>query len=253
MTCRHVASDHPRVLRDRHDETCPERTWHPPLEWSACDGCEPCPRRHCGTCGHRHVDDLTCPECIGEARDNLDEIVRRVCDLIPEAIHRGVASEAAQLAAGAADPIAWRQRRRYGYRDHADDRLGDRDPYWVLGTWDVLVTEHYGHTRTQRVTVDSAAAYLGRNLTDLAQDPDFAFPEMAGEIRACLAHLERVLHDSGQGDRANVGCFDCGGTLERRLTDRDGFEDHWTCQRCRRRYTSPEYHFALRARLEEMA
>ena len=76
------------------------------------------------------------------------------------------------------------------------------------------------------------------------------FEDFARDVRRCRSHLENVLHDENQGDRANVGCFDCGGDLERRLTA-GGFEDHWTCRRCRRRYTYAEYNFALRAALEQ--
>lgn len=239
MSCRFVASDQPRMLRGRHEDDCP----------GDCDGCQPCSEAHCGTCEHRHVEELTCPECVGEARDNLTEIVARVAHLPTEAEHRGVDSEAAMLAGPAADAEQWRQRRRYGLTDHPDDRLGDLDPYRVLGVWDLLLTEHLGTRRTVKVSVEGSAAFIGRNLSDLAQDGDFPFDALAKELRKCCTHLEAVLHDQSQGDRANVGCFECGGDLERRLSD-DGFEDRWTCRKCRRRYTDPEYHFALRASLE---
>jgi hypothetical protein len=87
-------------------------------------------------------------------------------------------------------------------------------------------------------------------LTDLARDPEQDINEFARDIRTCRAHLESVLHDQPKGDPANIGCFECGSGLERRLTD-TGFEDHWTCKGCRRRYTYAEYNFALRAALEE--
>jgi hypothetical protein len=40
---------------------------------------------------------------------------------------------------------------------------------------------------------------------------------------------------------AQAGCGQC---------DQGGFEDHWTCGGCKRRYTYAEYNFALRANLE---
>lgn len=217
---------------------------------------DPCPERHCGTCGHRHVEQLTCPDCVGQAREHLRGIVTRVAEIPDEAVTKGIDSEAAMLDSAPADPAAWRQRRRYGYRDGTEVRtkdggfVGEDHPLWVLGTWDLLVTEHYGHKRTKRITLERARDYLAANLTDLAQDPDFPFSDLAGDLRRCHGHLEDVLHDQARGDIANVGCFECSGDLERKLTDQ-GFDDHWTCQRCRRRYTYAEYNFALRASLEE--
>jgi hypothetical protein len=235
---------------------------------------DPCRLAHCQSCGHRHVEQKTCPTCIGEARTDLIDIVRLASHLPPEAEepNRGVKSEAAMLTGAVADVGAWRQRRTYGYRDvtghdkHGNlvfpDRLGENSPLWVLGTWDLLVTEHYGHKRTKRITLERARDYLAANLSDLAQDPDFPFDDMATDVRKCRSHLENVLHDSRFGDRANVGCFECGGDLERRLIDRKpatkktpavlgGFEDVWTCSKCGQRYTYAEYNFALRASLED--
>jgi len=233
---------------------------------------DPCPQRHCGTCGHRHVEALTCAACVGEARTDLADIVRLAGDLPDEAEERGINSEAAMLDGATADVAAWRQRRTYGYRDVTDhdkhgnlvfpDRLGENSPLWVLGTWDLLVTEHYGHKRTKRITLERARDYLAANLSELAQDADFPFADMAEGLHRCRGHLEDVLHDSRFGDVANVGCFECGGDLERRLIDRKaatkktpavlgGFEDVWTCRKCSQRYTYAEYNFALRASLED--
>ena len=238
MSCRWNGSDQPRVLSDG----------------------EACPERHCGTCGRRHVKELNCPTCVGETRTDLIDIVKRAAQLPSEATEKGINSEAAMLDGATADVAAWRQRRTYGYRDVTDhdkfgnlvfpDRLGENSPLWVLGTWDLLVTEHYGHKRTKRITLERARDYLAANLTDLAQDPDFPFDALVTELRKCRGHLEDVLHDSRLGDIAGVGCFDCGGDLERRLT-KAGFDDHWTCKRCHRRYTYAEYNFALRASLED--
>lgn len=74
--------------------------------------------------------------------------------------------------------------------DQADD---ERHPLWVLGSWDMLVAEHFGHTRTMRVTVAGAVAYLSANLTDLARHEDFAFDELAREVETTLGYVEEVL------------------------------------------------------------
>jgi len=204
---------------------------------------DPCPEAHCLVCGHRHVDELTCPACIGSTRDDLAEVARLDMQLLTEAIHRGVESEAAMLEGAVADANAWRQRRRYGYRDHADDRLGENAPLWVLGTWDLLVTEHYGHTRTRRVTVPSAAKYLASNLTELAQDGDFAFEDLARGVRQCRAHLEAVLHDGEQRD-TGAPCMTCGVPLER-VWGSSELGDGWRCPRCREKSTEDQYRFAV--------
>lgn len=289
-SCRRAGKDQPRVLRDRHkpqrldhdtDDVdrayCPGYAETDPRDDTleiivGCNGCLPCPRAHCIVCGFRHVDNRTCPECVGEARDLLDDIVEHAGDhehadgrtsnmLLAQAIHTGLRSEAMNLAGPAANPDAYRQRRRHGYRNHPDDVLGEDHPLWTVAKWALLVADHYAHTRTTIVTVTSAADYLKRNLTDLAQDHDFAFDDLAGDLTRCATHLKVVLGDSDQGDRAGVGCFDCGAALARKLRDRKrggpdddrgGFEDTWTCTRqaCGRRYTYSEYNFALRAHLE---
>jgi hypothetical protein len=272
--CKWAGNDQPRVLPGRHGEECaagvtetdpvsenrqdvdPGSTEALEGAQIECAGCQPCTKRHCGTCGYRHVAVLTCPECVGEARENIDAIVTMSAALPDEAAERGATSEAAMLEGPTAEPAAWRQRRRYGYRDGAEVRtkaggiVGEEHPLWTLGTWDLLVTEHYGHHRTARITLATAASYLKANLSDLAQDEDFAFDDLVRDLRRCRTHLEAVLHDQAQGDRAGVGCFECGKDLERRLVA-DGFEDVWTCKGCCRRYTYEQYNFALRASLED--
>jgi hypothetical protein len=114
----------------------------------------------------------------------------------------------------------------------------------VLGSWDMLVTEHYGQLeRITRVTITDAAGYLARNLSDLAQDADFAFEELARELRACRSHLEAVLHDGEQVD-TGAPCMTCGVPLRRewgKLVKADG----WRCPRCRAFSTEDQYRFAV--------
>lgn len=128
--------------------------------------------------------------------------------------------------------------------DQADD---ERHPLWVLGSWDMLVAEHFGHTRTMRVTVDSAAAYLGANLTDLARHEDFAFDELAREIDDCATHVEDVLSVGTYVQRGAPcpACRDAGRKakpLERQyhegVTDD---RDEWTCPICDATFTLDEY------------
>lgn len=173
----------------------------------------------------------------------------------PEAIHRGAHSEAAMLAGPAldtADDIA-----AYGYRQRsivAGRATGvlestGQHPLNVLGTWEQMLREDYDQPSDEQMTVSSCVAYLDGQLNRIAQDEHQDFAQFVREISACRSHLEAVLRDHAMGDRAGVGCFDCGGQLERKLTT-SGFEDRWTCRDCERRYTYAEYNFALRAALE---
>lgn len=123
------------------------------------------------------------------------------------------------------DVLAW--------LDTADD---ERHPLWVLGSWDMLIAEHYGDRRTLRVTVPSASAYLEANLTDLARDTDFAFDELAREIADCLLHVEQVLCVAWHIQRGAPcpACRDAGRkakSLERQYAEDEptDAEDRWVC------------------------
>lgn len=236
--CRFVATNQPRIIDN--------------------DG-TPCPHPHCRVCGYRHTNDdqPTCPTCVGNTRDNITTIENLYDRLPDETIHRGINSEAANLEGPNADPEAWSWHKisaRQGHITHPtltedDDILG---PLWILGTWTMLVRELLDQPTVLKVTVANAGKYLRARLTDLAQNPDLAYEELAKDIRKCRAHLEAILHAQPMGDRAGVGCFDCGDDLERKLTD-TGFEDVRTCRGCRRRYTIAEYNVALRAAIENEA
>jgi hypothetical protein len=246
MTCYKYETGH--YLRARHIGAC---------DGTECAGCEPCPNRHCTDCTKTHLktDEETCPNCISKTRTKLRELVDLYATLPDEAQTRGVNSEAANLHGPAADAeaFAWRRAAR-ALRDNVllstlepDD---EHHPLSVLGRWVALFGESYNEPTNLKLTVTRAVDYLDRRLARFANDPDQDWRQFATEIRRCKTHMESVLHDQGMGDPANIGCFECGAGLERRLTDR-GFEDHWTCKGCRRKYTYAEYNFALRAALEE--
>lgn len=250
--CRWTGSDQPRGVNGEHYDDC---------AGDGCRGCWPCLHGHCTVDGKTHTDDahpVTCPECVGDVRENLTALRNIAGGLPAEVKHRGVNSEAMMLLGPAADPEAWNHveasilcgRLPKGWMEHAD---GELHPLFVLGTWDMLWRDFLEHDEpAERLTVASAAAYLGEQLTRMAQVHEPPFGDFAGDLRRCIDHLRAVIHDQNQGDRANVGCFDCGASLERKLT-KAGFEDHWTCRRCRRRYSYAEYNFALRAALEQEA
>jgi hypothetical protein len=128
--------------------------------------------------------------------------------------------------------------------DNADD---ERHPLWVLGSWDMLIAEHLGHVRRNRVTIASAAAYLDANLTDLARHADFGFDELAREVAECLTHVEQVLLVAEHVQRG-APCPRCRASglrakpMERRYepgTTDDN--DAWTCPTCDHTMTLDEY------------
>ena len=226
----------------------------------ACDGCEPCPERHCTarkTCtGHLdHAHPLTCPRCVGRTRADLREIVRLSGLMLDEAIEAGVDSEAAMLAGPAADPEAsmWRRLASVEHlADIADD--DDRHPLTVLGTWDMMLREDYEQPTGLRCTIGRAADYLDGQLQRLAQDDEQDFPLFASEIRACRSHLEDVLTE-GQRRETGAPCPACSiaPPLVKRYAhwcdredctrehDATGAKDAWRCPACRAQWSEAEY------------
>lgn len=266
MTCLWNGANAPRVIKGRHDEDCADR--------ETCRGCQSCTEAHCRCCGHRHADQ-TCAECSGQAREDLATIGLLTRKLTGEAIDKGVRSEAFALMSPAADPEAWGHmttslhvgRLPVGYlvcdrcdapwpcAKHAD---GELHPDFVCGTWEFVWRDALDHETDAPFDLAESIRYLDQQLTYMSTFEDAPFEDFAADLRRCRAHLEAVLHDQNHGDRANVGCFGtpekgaCGGALERKLAA-DGFEDVWTCRRCRQTYTQAEYNFALRAKLEDEA
>lgn len=245
MSCKWIASDRPRILPGRHREDCDLGEF--------CKGCQPCTEPHCRVCGVAHSEG-SCAECLAESRANLHEIAR-MCGALPEEVeHRGIEGEAMMLLGPAADPEARGHmeasvaagRVPAEYLDAAE---GDQHPVFVLLSWQMLWRDALEHDDAADSELDTAVAYLDLTMGYMGGYEHVPFDDFAKALRGCLTHLRGVLHDQNQGDQANVGCFECGRTLERRLTDH-GFEDFWTCQGCRRRYTYAEYNFALRASLE---
>ena len=247
MSCYKFETDH--YVRGRHIGGC---------DASECSGCQPCTENHCGECrkgNHLGHGENTCADCIARARADLGALLDLYAALPPETIARGVTSEAANLHGPVADAEALSHRRISTLAGRISAPLLEEDehhPLAVLARWVFMLGEDYGEATDLTLTMSRAVDYIDRRLHRIAHDSGQDFGQFATELRTCRAHLEAVLHDQAMGDRANVGCFDCGGSLERRLT-KTGFEDVWTCKGCRRRYTYAEYNFALRAKLEETA
>lgn len=229
-----------RVTR-RHDDSC--------LGDSACpgqQGCEPCIRPHCATCGREHTTHAqpqTCPECQGKIDDDLLDIQASYAALHTEALeagHDGRLAAAAPIPGGDAQVLIGPTVRVLGVRysptlakdHHPKDPL---PPLAVLAVWeDTYRTflDHNGVSRpprtarwgqkiagTRRATIGSAIEYLRTQLPYIAQrndGPDFlAFTR---QIRSLRAQLEHARHDEREPERG-VECFECGDQLVRRFRD----------------------------------
>ena len=260
--CKWAGRGNPRVLGNRHDEDC---------RGGECPGCLPCTEPHCRVCGYTHHEG-TCAECMAETRTNLREIAR-MCGALPtEVAHRGINGEAMMLLG----PVADVERRQHTEASYLAGRLpegwinaahgkhcpilvnepcvgcaGDEThPLTILLTWQLVWRDALEHDEAPDAELATAVDYLDRQMTYMGGYPHVPFEDFARDLRRCETHLASVLHDQDRGVLANVPCFDCGADIERKL-GKQGFDDHWTCLGCKRRYTISEYNFALRASLEE--
>lgn len=91
----------PRLLEHRHVRDC---------NLSGCPGCEPCPEKHCTRCQFRHLDDnhkLTCPHCVGKAREALGVLDDLVRTADAEYVNRSIGSMVTVAAGPTADAEAY--------------------------------------------------------------------------------------------------------------------------------------------------
>lgn len=234
---------------------------------------EPCrvddygdPTKHCTarrTCSvHIGRDELTCPRCIGRTRADIRWIVNLAALMPTEALSRGVNSEPANLAGPAGDPLvnSWRRidiSRATGAP--IGDGIEETAPTEVLGTWQWMLSEDYDHELPDRITLATAAAYLDRNLSRVANDPEQDWPLMAREIRRCRSHLEAALRNSSRPERG-APCPECESPRPRltrtyghwcdddaceQIHHADDTDDRWVCPRNRDHWWS-EHDYRLR-------
>lgn len=234
-TCKYNGPERPRILPGRHEDDCA----------GDCNGCQPCPWPHCRVCGKDHAEH-TCPGCMAEVRENILEIVQR-CEALPtEVLHRGIDSEAMNLLGPVADPEALGHMRASANvgripTDWVEEADHELHPLLVLGTWMEAYLEAFEHSEPARITVASAASYLDRNLVFASTFVDVPFDDFARNIRECLAHMDRVLHD-GEQVETGAPCMTCRVPLRLVRGERD---DRWQCPRCKQESTDAQYRFAV--------
>jgi uncharacterized C2H2 Zn-finger protein len=227
-TCRWNGSGNPRIIKDRHEDTCSS---------DGCAGCQPCTDAHCRVCGRTHSEGA-CPECIGSTRDDLRTIAT-MCDALPaEVAHRGINGEAMVLLGPATDPERW------GFTeasvlsgrlpaDWIEDATGELHPMFVLGTWEMVWRDHLEQPTGLKATLPRLVDYLDARMHSMATEPFVSFEDFARDLRRCRAHMELVLHDGEQVDRG-APCMgdECERVPLKREWGKLAAADGWRCPRC---------------------
>jgi hypothetical protein len=220
--CYWTSTQTPRALKNRHGNSC---------ENEDCRGCIPCPEAHCIICGIEHVDQRTCPKCIGATREDLVQIRRMFARLHEQTIEGGNEGklEAARPIPGGEAMVMLSPGSHHGFMEY--ESAGDHMPTeLLLATWEDDWRSMKGTPTEEPATVPDAVAYFDGHLSDMAQRHD-AFDDFSTEIRQHRAHLEDVLHD---GERIETGapCKVCGRPLERNY-GLQAKDDSWWCGRCK--------------------
>jgi ssDNA-binding Zn-finger/Zn-ribbon topoisomerase 1 len=248
--CKWVSAQQARVLPRRHADDCPDQ--------DACDGCLPCPERHCGICRRTHAD-VTCAECVARTRDDLHAIAS-LCGALPtEVAHRSVNGEAMMLLGPAADPEAWRNRAMSAMvgrvnAAYLEDCRDELHPLWVLGTWDQMWREHLDHPTDLTATLPRLVDYLDSQMGYMADREDPPFDDFAGDLRKCRSHLEDVLSEGVREERG-APCPKCGkGALIKSYGITEA-GDRWVCRNsdCREWWTESDYRKRIGAIYEGVA
>jgi len=241
LRCRWQGTHQPRAIIKRHEDDCGD---------DECRGCLPCPRFHCILCGIKHVDQQTCPECVGIVRDDLRNIASMFLALPDHAVsggHDGRLEASRDLLGGEAMNmlVPGGQRGEIGIGEH-------RPTENVLGDWENDWRKITGSRTDDLVSVEGARAFLDDRMSWAAQHHP-AFDAFAEEIRAHRAHLEDVLH-AGERDTTGAPCPKCSKPLVLDSGDTHD-DDRWTCmtKRCEQTPMTPTDYTAHTSRAKLIA
>lgn len=207
-----------------------------------------------------HAEPATCETCLTESHTLLSGIVTMFNELPTHLGHLHGSSTGPRssdgrplpggnvlvMLAGGSEGLA---------EDGTTTREGDYPSVaFELGWWALAWAGDHGDEailgHTPARIVEKAAGYLERKMRWASLRP--GFEQFHTDLRRLHRGLEHATGRSQPRQVAEADCFDCGGQLERLVTDK-GSDDHWTCRRCGRVYTWEAYLLALRARLEELA
>lgn len=197
-----AACTHPRARVGRDDDE-PRCHWSDGVrmlrahvkdcESSGCEGCEPCPERHCRQCGHEHVTvkgigtDETCADCLHTIRTELRDLPELAARMLYEAMTRGVSSEAAMLIGPAADPDGFL--RRVHHIRAGRGCKASLCPMHMPASTEGPACEECKHTSCRRVRRDyckTLAAIFDANLTEL--HPAYVLDAWDHTVRTHLDH-----------------------------------------------------------------
>jgi hypothetical protein len=216
---------------------------------------------HCRVCGVEHATG-SCPGCLTEVRDGFGDLRRMYDGLFEEAVTRGVEGEAMNLLGPAADPEArghWEASVLAGRIVPVDCDAREFDdvkawletashelhPLIVIGGWAIVYRDAFEHDEPiGRINVLTEVGYLDRNLSHMADLADVPFEDFARDLRRCVAHMERVLHDGEQVDRTRVTCVNEECRKRPRLERIHGIavhQDRWRCPSCGKVYDDGDY------------
>jgi hypothetical protein len=221
-----------RVIPRRHLEECP----------GDCEGCLPCGEKHCLTCRRAHVQ-VTCPDCLGLARENLKAIRELVPYLPGHAVqgrqalhvHNGIPGGDATVMLAPASPG-----RAPGLIVVVRVEVPNdpRPPLDVLTYWTNIWRAYTENPTTLAPNMGRACDYLGRVLSQVAEDT--AFPALAKDLSRVLHQVENVLHAGERPDVSRVPCWDCGTRLQKVWADKEA-HDGWRCPTCGEVYDHGRY------------
>ena len=241
-TCIWTGSETPRALPGRHLRDC---------EASDCRGCEPCTERHCMLCGKTHVDEPTCPACIGHVRADLDDIATLCRHLRQQAGNASRDSEPHRDHVLGGSAMAMMVGANYGGMGSDYGSAGDpQPPLATLASWEDDWRDVFDHGAAGKATIRGAKAYLDIHLSHAAQHHP-AFDEFAGDIRRTRGALEDVLHD-GKREETGAPCPLCGkGALVKSYGASES-DDRWQCRNreCRTWWTDADYRSKVAATYE---
>ena len=234
--CIWQGSDQPRAIKRRHEDDC---------EDEGCRGCLPCPGPHCIVCGIEHVDQRTCPECVGQAREDVFEIRKLWRNLPRHALvggNNGKLEAAREIPGGEAMVLlipgshgkgATAAKRRGDDASHLEDERDSETmlPELCLVNWEEDWRRMLGNPPDPDVpaSLEDAATFLDEHLSWAAQEHD-AFDEFAREVRQQRAHIEDVLH-AGERTETGAPCLEHNKPLVK-VYGKTEADDRWVCPRC---------------------